>query len=154
MNKCTSFYSKLAFWKMILPRFWWIGSSVCFSVVERGGGTNTPDIRIQPTSSCSHQTNGTRKRACERTVNLSVKVLVSQFCPTLCHPMDCFRETTENKLICRNFTKAGMKRVIQITALHSKSFIGSVTVSRGPRVASRREEGVSSAHENPRCPPC
>ena len=34
---------------MILPRFWWIGSSVCFSVVERGGGTNTPDIRIQPT---------------------------------------------------------------------------------------------------------
>ena len=110
MNKCTSFYSKLAFWKMILPRFWWIGSSVCFSVVERGGGTNTPDIRIQPTSSCSHQTNGTRKRACERTVNLSVKVLVSQFCPTLCHPMDCFRETTENKLICRNFTKAGMKR--------------------------------------------
>ena len=83
---------------MIPPGFWWIGSSVCFSMVEREGGTNTPDVRTRPTSSCSRQTNGTRKRACEKFMNFLVKVLVSQLSPTLCHPMDCFRETTESRV--------------------------------------------------------
>ena len=60
----------------------------------------------------------------------------------------------QSKLICRNFTEAGKKGTYPNHSPPFKILYQVRDSERGPRVASRREQGVSSARENPWYPPC